>query len=349
MCAVRNGSRHNGGRIFGRAGGMALMAALLMPAAFNLTAAPAPRLEETSGGRAARFGSGAAEHRYRIAGRVRLALFWVGRDDVGSARMSWHADGTTSALTLLIGSDPQRAPRRLNQWGYLREELRPESAEVFSLRSIDDDGGDASAGFEIGDGPDFGISCASIGDDEVSSRQVKVAGHGVTYRMFEQLLDRLPADSGWEHRQMPRPAGADAGFLTAIQHAIRLADTMAADGAAKRFQPVAYVYNNSVYDLTIQRRSGLGRTTVGARTFEQLVRIDFSIRNRRTGDVSKFSISYAPDNGTMTLPVQIFYQPSFWLRIELLLDDTADVPADPASDGSVLQRIRALCARSASQ
>jgi hypothetical protein len=112
---------------------------------------------------------------------------------------------------------------------------------------------------------------------------------------------------------------------------------------------VAYVYNNSVYDLTIQRRNRLGRTTVGARTFEQLVRIDFSIRTRRTGDVSKFSVSYAPDNGTMTLPVQIFYQPSFWLRIELLLDDTADVPADPASDGSVLQRIRSLCARGASQ
>jgi hypothetical protein len=348
MDPVRNPSRHLGGRILARAGGMALTAALFVPAAFSLTAAPAPPSNGTSG-RAARFGFGAAEHRYRIAGRVRLALFWVGRDDVGSARMSWQADGTTSALALLIGSDPQRAPRRLNQWGYLREELRPESAEVFSLRSVDDDGSGASSGFDIGDGPDFGISCASVGDDEVSSRQARVAGHGATYRMFEQLLNRLPVASGWEHRQMPRPAGAEAGFLTAIQHAIRLADMTAADRSAGRFQPVAYVYNNSIYDLTIQRRDLLGRTVIGARTFERLVRIDFSIRNRRTGDVSKFGITYSPENRTMPLPVQIFYQPSFWLRIELQLDDDADVPADPASDGSVLQRIRAICASSASQ
>jgi hypothetical protein len=346
--SVRKRSRHLGLRILARAGGIALTAALFVPAAFSLTAAPAPWPEGASG-RAARFGFGAAEHRYRIAGRIRLALFWVGRDDVGSARMSWQADGTTSALTLLIGSDPQRAPRRLNQWGYLREEQRPESAEVFSLRSVDDDGSDASAGFEIGDGPHFAVSCASVEDREVSSRQAKVAGHGITYRMFEQLLDRVPAASRWEHRQMPRPAGADAGFLTAIQHAIRLADMPAADGSVKRFQPVAYVYNNSVYDLTIQRRELLGRTAIGARTFEQLVRMDFSIRNRRTGDVSKFGITYSPEDRTMPLPVQIFYQPSFWLRIELQLDDTADVPADPASDGSVLQRIRSLCASSASQ
>jgi len=347
MEPVQNDARQIGGTISRRARAVALTAALVLPAAFNLTAAPAARLEKTNG--AGRPGLlAAAEHRYRIAGRVRLALFWVGRDDVGSARMSWQTDGTTSALTLLIGSDPQRAPRRLNQWGYLREELRPESAQVFSLRSVDDDGGDASAGFEIGDGPDFGISCASIGDDEVSSRRAKVSGHGVTYRMFEQLLDRLPADSRWEHRQMRRPAGADAGFLTAIQHAIRLADTTAAERSTKRFQPVTYVYNDSVYDLTIQRRDLLGLTTIGARRFEQLVRMDFSIRNRRTGDVSKFGITYSPENGTMPLPVQIFYQPSFWLRIELRLDDTADVPADPASDDSVLRRIRAVCANSAS-
>jgi len=45
------------------------------------------------------------------------------------------------------------------------------------------------------------------------------------------------------------------------------------------------------------------------------------------------------------LAVQIFYQPSFWLRIEIQLDDDADVPADPATDGATLSRIRAICAQ----
>ena len=31
--------------------------------------------------------------------------------------MTWRSDGTTSALTLLVGSDPLRAPSSLNQWG----------------------------------------------------------------------------------------------------------------------------------------------------------------------------------------------------------------------------------------
>jgi hypothetical protein len=40
--------------------------------------------------------------------------------------------------------------------------------------------------------------------------------------------------------------------------------------------------------------------------------------------------------------VQIFCQPRFWLRVELRLDDAADVPADPAADGPMLSRIRTL-------
>jgi hypothetical protein len=42
--------------------------------------------------------------------------------------------------------------------------------------------------------------------------------------------------------------------------------------------------------------------------------------------------------------VQIVFQPSFWLRVELRPDDQADAPADPSRDRSVLSRIRAVCA-----
>jgi hypothetical protein len=43
------------------------------------------------------------------------------------------------------------------------------------------------------------------------------------------------------------------------------------------------------------------------------------------------------------LPVQIFYQPSFWISIELRQDDAADVPPDPAESRSTLTRIQAIC------
>jgi hypothetical protein len=296
-----------------------------------------------------RAGSGiVAEHRYRIMGKLRLALFWLGRDDVGSARLTWRSDGSTSALTLLIGSDPQRAPRNLNQWGYLREEVRSNQADVFSLRSLNRDQAAPPAGFGVGDGPRFGVSCSSIEDHDVSSTHTTIDARGVTYRMFDQLLDRIAVSPQWEGRRSQRPVGADAGFLTALQRAIRMG--MTGSGHPKAFRtlkPVTYIYNNAIYDLMIRSSEPLGRTTVGARTFEELTRTDLSIRNRTTGDVSQFGVTSSSDPAGPSLPVQIFYQPSFWLRVELRLDDDADVPADPAADGSTLTRIRAICANAA--
>jgi hypothetical protein len=344
MGIVLNRASCSGTSAIVRVGAIGLLAGLLAPTVLNGRAAAADPGRSTVGVDLSRPGLGAAEHRYRIVGKLRLALFWVSRDDVGSARMSWQSDGTTIALTLLLGSDPQRAPRGLNQWGYLREEVRRDLTDVFSLRSVDRDGDDPSGGFSVGDGPEFGVSCAAVGDDEVSSRQTRVNARGVTYRMFDQLLDRISASPHWEQRHMPRPSGAAPGFLTAIQQAIRLGETAAGDRGVKKLRPVTYVYNSAVYDLTIQGRESLGRTTVGTRTFERLIRTELSIRNRTTTDVTKFGLTYSPDDGPAPLPVQIFYQPSFWLRIELRLDDNADVPVDPAADGAMLNRIRALCA-----
>jgi hypothetical protein len=293
-------------------------------------------------------GFGTAEHRYRIIGRMRFALFSIERDNVGSARMTWRSDGATTALTLLVGSDPQRAPRSLNQWGYLREEVRSDHAEVFSLRSLDGAEAAAAVGFSIGDGPRFGVSCSSLNERDIDSTRTTVYAPGVTYRMFEQLLDRIAVSSQWEEGHTPRPRSADAGFLTALEHAIRMGPRAGTDPKSlKMLQSVAYVYNGVLYDLTIRGNEFLGRTTVGRRTFDRLMRSDFSIRNRQTGDVSKFGVTFSPNEAGTSLPVQIFYQPNFWLRVELRLDDDADVPADPAADGTSLRRMRAICAGAA--
>ena len=63
-----------------------------------------------------------ADHRYRIIGKVRLLLFWIGNDNVGGARVTWRADeGGRHAIALLVGTEPTRAPRGINQWGYVGE------------------------------------------------------------------------------------------------------------------------------------------------------------------------------------------------------------------------------------
>ncbi len=65
-----------------------------------------------------------AEHRYRIAAKIRpLVLFWIGKDNVGGARIRWRqGEDGLRGYDALIGSDPARAPRKINRWGFILEE-----------------------------------------------------------------------------------------------------------------------------------------------------------------------------------------------------------------------------------
>jgi hypothetical protein len=280
-----------------------------------------------------------AEHRYRIVGKLRMAVIWAKQDDIGTARMTWRSEPNSSALTLMVGSDPQRAPRSLNKWGYLREEVRSDRAEVFTVRSLGGSESTSATDDTAAEGPLFGASCSSIGNTDVTGAKTTVSAAGVTYRMFDRLLDRIAVAPRWQGKHTTRPEGADAGFLNALQHVIR---TGRSDPSAKP-APIAYIYNSNIYDLTIQGSRALGKTTVGSRTFDQLIKTDVSIRNRTTSEISKFAVTYSPEPTGTPLPIQIFCQPNFWLSVELRLDDTADVPPDPASDLTALARIRAIC------
>jgi hypothetical protein len=321
------------------------VAGIAAGSSFDFSPAPpavSSTIDETS--RADKPGPGVsayAEHRYRIVGKLRLAVIWAKRDDIGSARMTWRSDPHGSALTLMVGSDPQRAPRSLNKWGYLREEVRSDRAEVFTVRSLGGSESSSATDYTESEGPLFGASCLSIGNTDVTGAKTTVSAAGVTYRMFDRLLDRIALAPVWQGRRTTRPAGADAGFLSALQHVIRTGRNDPTSANAGR--PITYIYSSTVYDLTVQGSRQLGRTTVGARTFDQLIRTDVSVRNRTTDEISKFAVTYSPDRTATPLPIQIFCQPNFWLSVELRLDDTADVPADPASDVTALARIRAIC------
>jgi len=133
------------------------------------------------------------------------------------------------------------------------------------------------------------------------------------------------------------------GYRARVPHR-DAASVVARVAGATRPGPVSYVFNNKLYDLDIRRVRALGRTTVGSRTFEQLTRVDLTIRNRTSGDLTKFAVTTVPDPIGVALPVQIFFQPSFWIVVELRLDERADVPHDPADDGSLLTRMRDICA-----
>jgi hypothetical protein len=306
-----------------------------VPAAVSSTIDEISRAEKPNPGV-----SSYAEHRYRVVGKLRMAVIWAKHDDIGSARMTWRADSNSNALTLMVGSDPQRAPRSLNKWGYLREEVRTDGAEVFTVRSLGGSEASSATDYTASEGSRFGASCSSIENTDVTGAKTTVSAAGVTYRMFDRLLDRIALAPRWQGKHTTRPEGAEAGFLTALQHVIRAGRN---DSASAMAGPIAYIYNGTIYDLTIQESRQLGRTTVGSRTFDQLIRSDVSVRNRTTEEITKFAVTYSSDRTGTPLPIQIFCQPNFWLSVELRLDDTADVPPDPASDRTALARIRAIC------
>ena len=88
---------------------------------------------------------GDVEHRYRIAGKVRMLFFWVGADDLGGARITWRGGECDRSTALLIGSDPRRAPRGVNEWAYVREHAAGDTTTVFGIRTVtDNDSPDAA-------------------------------------------------------------------------------------------------------------------------------------------------------------------------------------------------------------
>src|SRR6202171_5208166 len=65
-----------------------------------------------------------AQFDYTMTARVRLLLFWVGKDDVGGGyirRGTLPLDPASDVIELLIGSDPAKAPRAITRWGAASE------------------------------------------------------------------------------------------------------------------------------------------------------------------------------------------------------------------------------------
>jgi hypothetical protein len=280
------------------------------------------------------------EHRYRIVGKVRLGFWWAG-GEVGGARWTYAAVPGGTAISLLAGSDPDRAPRRLNQWTYLREEVRHGEAEIFSLRSIDAGTPASATPLSLGRGPTFAVSCGSISGTGADAVGTTVEAPGVTYRMVDDLLGRLPGRK-WTRQSAPA-TDAYPGFLTALDALLARERSPGASAVG----PLAYVYNGGVYSLEVKKRRLLRDAAVGDQRYAQLARADFLIRNQRTRDESTFTMAYVPAADAAPVPVQIAFQPNFWLHVELRLDGSASVPDEPAADAGTLARMRAICASAA--
>ena len=149
--------------------------------------------------------------------------------------------------------------------------------------------------------------------------------HDFTYRDLPALLrgfESQPVRTGMP-KQVRIAQGAKPGFLVAIADLIH--DSVYAfhhsgvSGLTRR--TVAYVYYGRVYDMAIDAPRVLKGARYGNRTYPTLLSADFEVRNTTGGSKEQFSVVYGVDGAIEEVPIYIAYQPRWWFKAELLLDE----------------------------
>jgi hypothetical protein len=301
--------------------------------AVALAVQAAPLAERTPHVAAAALTTG-QRHHYTIGGRVRPLLFWIGKDDVGDAVITSRHDAESSAYALLIGSDPDRAPRSINRWGYIAEEVRGEEATIIGLMTESDEESvdQAEANLRNRGENRFDVIHASVSGGEARSVVRSVSAPStLTMRQVDTVLEnaeRNGTDS--QPRVVQMPAGARPGFLSAVADLLHAqAAEWRSTGAVHPGERVPFVYHGKVYQLRATQSRVVGTQRIGSGTYDHLIASQFQIKNTN-GAVTEFSITYAADGALAEMPIAVTYQPRWWIEIHLTLDDSKAGPLAPA-------------------
>jgi hypothetical protein len=280
----------------------------------------------------------AERHHYSIRARIRpLLVFWISRSGVGEAVVTKRQGPGEAAYTFLIGSDPNRAPRRINRWGYISEDIHGSEATLIGLmtKSDEDSIQQAEANIRnqaVGDRT-FKIIRGTIDADEAKSIVTSIAAPAdYSYRQVDTLLELAQRESSKDLEGPVRvtrlPTGTRPGFLTAVAALMhRHVDQWRASGRVLPGGPVDYVYYGRIYELRAMRTQPLARVQVGGAAYAHVIASDFETRSTYDGEVTKFSITYGTEGPLAEIPIAMSYQPRWWMEIDLTLDDTKSGPA----------------------
>jgi hypothetical protein len=274
---------------------------------------------------------------YLMNVRVRLLLFWAGFEDVGGGYIqkgTLPADPSAHVIRLLIGSDPQKAPRRINHWGSAMEIYRGDAESVFfGFMKSSKAASAKEAEIETSRTDAFGFE-ASINradSSQVLSRIVALRSpQNYTFRDLPQaqeaMIRRASHIDGPVRRLAEARPGCRStqGFLGAVEHLV--------DQAIKgRPAPLTdcYVHNARYYTVTLKKTSKVeskrtkmklrdGKTL--DRTDRDLLQADFEVFNTESRERTRFDLLLGASGDLRGVPVQIHYQPNWWFQVVLHLD-----------------------------
>jgi hypothetical protein len=281
-------------------------------------------------------------YQYTLAGRIRLLLFWIGRADVGVGRFvrSEHENGRT--VELMVGMDPERAPRRANRWGYTREELRGTETRIvvagtdYEAESLEDVQQRLDREIAVA----VGVMRARVTSDAAVVRTTALeVERETTFRDIESVLARAPEDHDhWRTRRIARPENVRPGFLMAlvelIDHTVAAHQREPASSNSFRGVRIPYVYSDRIYDMTLRRRRFDREARFRGRTYHNVLHGQFEARNQKTGERNRFAVSFGTEGALAGVPVRIVLRPRWWVEAELLLDQEGSPDPVPTASGS---------------
>ena len=264
------------------------------------------------------------EHSYRMAGKVRMLLIWVGREDVGSGVIKWKAAGDDKAYELLIGSDPAKAPGHLNKWGYLVEEIRAGSgASVVGVISQDNEDrlSDVKNGLASQrSGRPFDTVRGRVAQGEAHARVGTVyAPSALTYREAPAVLKLVLEDRTKPVRRLDRAGGVRPGFLTSLTELISATISPARTGGGPATRKVSYIHGDRLYELRVLESNRLAHFQQDGRVFHDVIRARFETARfgQRTG--TRFELVFGASGQLTGVPIRVSYQPKWWLQVDLFL------------------------------
>lgn len=263
------------------------------------------------------------ESRYQVDARVRPLLFWIRKSNIGDGRLTWRRgpDGTVG-YELLVGSDPARAPRRINRWGYLREESGASGAIVFGVMSQSDEQSVENA--DRSTTRTDGIHAFKALRQFLTGSQARVTVSDVhvrkdlTYADLDMLLSAVPGAPS-KTKTVAMAQWTSPGFLAAAASLMKEGRTAA--GKAGNAQPLVriYPYNGELYQLQLRSAEHVSRYTQEGRSFGPAIRGRFHVLNRTTREETLFAVVYGVEGDLTGVPLLISWRPRWWLEIECML------------------------------
>ena len=249
----------------------------------------------------------------------------------------------------MIGSDPRRAPRGVNEWGYVREHLKPATSPRCS-------GSARSPTATRRMRPTAGVRhratwaetrCVVLARLAVGrrtrARQACTSGQarriGTLVRVLDVVLGQLGVKehphlrARWRLTGIPYRAGPHDALERRVGDGVRRAPVA--------FGSVVCVQGRNLRPHSTPQSSGCRCCERRPACSETSSAATSSCPKTAFSPDKK--ITYGTDGALAGIPVAATYQPNWWFKVELELNDNKKSTANPAGEPGIHARIADVC------